>query len=47
MSGRPGDDPVVPDRADDDRDVGWGDHAHDDGDDPDDERILRERPPHW
>lgn len=47
MSGRPDDEPVVPGRADDDRDVGWGAHADDDGHDVDDERILRERPPHW
>lgn len=51
MTGRPpGDDqPVIPERSDDDRDTGWGDR--DDGNgrehDPDDERILRERPPHW
>jgi hypothetical protein len=40
------DDPVVPDRADDDTDAGWGDR--DDSPDPDDDdRFLRERPPHW
>lgn len=47
MSGRPrdGDDPVVPDRSDDDRDRGWGDDGAGEGDD--DERLTRERPPHW
>jgi len=33
---------VVPDRADDDRDTGWSEPEQDD-----DERITRERPPHW
>ena len=35
--------PVVPQVSADDTDHGWG--GHDDRDD--DERILRERPPHW
>lgn len=35
--------PVLPDRSDDDDDVGWGEPAEDD----DDERFTRERPPHW
>lgn len=34
--------PILPDRAAEDRDESWGDRAGDD-----DERILRERPPHW
>lgn len=35
--------PTVPDRADDDTDVGWGDpSAYDDADD----RLRDERPPH-
>jgi hypothetical protein len=46
VTGRPRDDgPVIPDRADDDRDRGWGDDA--DSRDADDERLTRERPPHW
>ena len=39
---RPRTPPIVPDRADDDTDTGWGEPDADrDGD------ILRERPPHW
>jgi hypothetical protein len=38
-----GDEPVLPERADDDRDEGWGEPP----DPEDDDRILRERPPHW
>lgn len=41
-AGRPDDEPVVPERSDDDTDRGWGDE-----DAADDERITRERPPHW
>lgn len=43
MSEQEDDAPALPDRADDDRDRGWGER--DDGDD--DERFLRDRPPHW
>lgn len=39
----PDDAPVVPERGADDSDVGWGAQP----DPPDDERLLRERPPHW
>lgn len=35
---------VLPDQTSDDLDVGWGERFDDD---PDDERFLRERPPHW
>lgn len=35
--------PVVPSVSADDTDAGWGEHGAGD----DDERILRERPPHW
>jgi hypothetical protein len=53
--GHDGDAPVVPQRSDDDQDRGWGGrdwtdaHPDDDtGDDTgDDERLKRERPPHW
>ena len=38
--------PVVPDRAEDDTDAGWGD-GDDFPDRDDDDRFLRERPPHW
>jgi hypothetical protein len=34
-------DPVLPDTTSDERDLGWGDTAEDD-----DERLLREVPPH-
>jgi hypothetical protein len=49
--GHDGDAPVVPERSDDDEDRGWGgrdwtDADPDDGTD-DDERLERERPPHW
>lgn len=37
--------PVVPTRAAEDTDAGWGDWR--DPADSDDERLLRERPPHW
>lgn len=36
--------PPVPDRADDDTDVGWGDPPS--SDDDDDGRLRDERPPH-
>ena len=39
-------DPVVPRVSADDTDEGWGGHD-DPADRDDDERILRERPPHW
>lgn len=34
--------PVIPDRSDDDADVGWGERS-----DENEERLQRERPPHW
>jgi hypothetical protein len=34
--------PALPVQGADDTDVGWGDRAE-----PDDERLYRERPPHW
>ena len=37
------DPPVLPDRADGDRDVAWGDRRERDPD----ERLTREIPPHW
>jgi hypothetical protein len=36
---------VLPDQTGDDLDVGWGDLFDDHS--GDDERFLRERPPHW
>jgi prolyl-tRNA editing enzyme YbaK/EbsC (Cys-tRNA(Pro) deacylase) len=36
---------AVPDRAPDDRDVGWGERPADPGED--DRRYLEDRPPHW
>ena len=45
-AGRDEDAPLVPDRADDDSETGWGDHD-DSPDRDDDDRFLRERPPHW
>lgn len=35
-------DPVLPDRAAEDRPEAWGEREEDD-----DERYLRDRPPHW
>jgi hypothetical protein len=37
--------PTPPDQTRDDLDVGWGERVVDAPDD--DERFLRERPPHW
>ncbi len=39
---RPSTDPVLPDITRDEQDVGWGDRPEPD----DDERLLRELPPH-
>jgi hypothetical protein len=39
----PDDVPVLPVQSRDDTDVGWGDRPEAD----DDERLLRDRPPHW
>ena len=36
--------PVDDERSADDADLGWGDRPQADGDD---ERYLRDRPPHW
>ena len=48
--GRPdpvdGDAPVLPTQTGDDTDAGWGERWRDEPD-SDDERYLRERPPHW
>jgi hypothetical protein len=39
---------VLPDRTEDEKDVGWGGAEWREAtDDADDERFLRERPPHW
>jgi hypothetical protein len=46
--GHDGDAPVVPERSDDDQDRGWGRRDWTDAEaDADDERLKRERPPHW
>jgi hypothetical protein len=37
-----GQDPVLPDQTGDDTDEGWSQPEQDD-----DERLQRERPPHW
>jgi hypothetical protein len=44
-AGRPDrdDKPAVPQRSLDDTDIGWGERPEPD----DDERLSRERPPHW
>jgi hypothetical protein len=35
--------PILPTQSREDTDVGWGDYADRD----DDDRLLRDRPPHW
>jgi hypothetical protein len=35
--------PALPDRSGDETDIGWGDRPEPD----DDERLNRDRPPHW
>jgi hypothetical protein len=40
----PADKPALPVRSRDDSDVGWGERPEPDDDD---ERLYRERPPHW
>lgn len=40
--------PREPDLTKDELDVGWGERPHEPGRlSEDDERLLRERPPHW
>ncbi len=39
--------PVLPDQTRDDTDRGWGEDGGRDDRGDDDERFLRERPPHW
>ena len=39
----PGDKPAVPVKSPEDTDVGWGERPEPD----DDERLNRDRPPHW
>ncbi|MGH3199430.1 MAG: hypothetical protein ACRDNT_26705 [Streptosporangiaceae bacterium] len=39
----PDDQPVLPARSREDTDAGWGERPEPD----DDERLSRERPPHW
>ena len=39
-----GDDEVLPDQTSDDTDRGWGERPDDTDDE---ERLLREKPPHW
>jgi hypothetical protein len=40
--GEPDDKPVLPVPSVDETDVGWGEAPE-----PDDERLRRDRPPHW
>jgi hypothetical protein len=35
--------PILPAQSREDTDVGWGDYGERD----DDDRLLRDRPPHW
>jgi hypothetical protein len=46
LSCGPDEAPVLPTRTADDTDTGWGERWRDEPD-SDDERYLRERPPHW
>jgi hypothetical protein len=43
MSEPAGHDPVPPEQSEDDTDRGWGERPDED----DDERIAREKPPHY
>lgn len=48
MSERAGyDDELLPEQTSDDTDVGWGEAPPDDTETADDERLRREKPPHW
>lgn len=38
-------DEVLPERSSDDTDLGWGEQPDDES--ADDERLRREKPPHW
>jgi hypothetical protein len=40
---KPAEKPTLPDRSGDETDVGWGDRPEPD----DDDRLNRDRPPHW
>lgn len=42
-TGPAADDPAVPGRSLDDRDLGWGERVEDSNDD----RLRRDKPPHW
>jgi hypothetical protein len=41
------DDAALPDQTTDDTDRGWGEQGDHDDEADDDERLLREKPPHW
>ena len=41
------DGPVLPEQTRDDTDEGWGGRDREDWPGDDDERYLRDRPPHW
>jgi hypothetical protein len=41
------DDELLPEQTSDDTDVGWGEPPPDDAESADDERLRREKPPHW
>ncbi len=38
----PSGEPVLPEQSREDTDAGWGEYPE-----PDDERLYRDRPPHW
>ena len=40
-------DEVLPEQTTDDTDRGWGEQADETDEADDDERLLREKPPHW
>jgi hypothetical protein len=41
------DDVALPDQTTDDTDRGWGEEADEAEEAENDERLLREKPPHW
>ncbi len=40
-------DEVLPEQTADDTDAGWGEHPDEADGADDDERLTREKPPHW
>ena len=41
-SSRPASEPVLPEQSHEDTDIAWGEYPE-----PDEDRLYRDRPPHW